>query len=227
MRKIDIKIGDKYGRLTVIRETEPHKCPSGRLIRKVLCQCDCGNCTEVQLWSLRKGVTKSCGCYNKEIVQQMFSTHGMKGTRLYTIYRSMVSRCTYIKNQHYDRYGGRGIKVCDEWRNNPSAFFQWAVANGYSDELSIDRIDNDGDYAPDNCRWITQKEQVNNKSSNLYLEYNGKTKTLSQWAEFTGLRSSTIRQRLIRGWSVERALTEIPRNAKRLFGKEMFEEEGK
>lgn len=138
--------------------------------------------------------------------------HGMKGTRIYNIYRGIKQRCLNPKNQHYPLYGGRGIRMCNEWANSPEAFFKWAFANGYTENLTLDRIDVNGDYEPSNCRWATHKQQMNNTRSNFNIEYGGVVKTLTQWAESVGIAPLTLRARLLRGWDIQRALTEEVHN---------------
>jgi Fic family protein len=120
----------------------------------------------------------------------------------------MKSRCNDPTNAYYNRYGGRGIKVCDEWYKDFMKFYNWSIANGYSDKLSIDRINNDKGYCPDNCRWTTAKIQANNTSQNKRVEYNGETHTIAEWSDIVGIKQNTITYRLKRGWSVERTLTE-------------------
>ena len=132
--------------------------------------------------------------------------HGMYGTRLYSIWQNMKNRCYYIRSIEFARYGGRGIKVCKEWRESFQNFFDWAIRNGYADNLTIDRIDVNGDYCPENCRWATPKEQQNNRRNNHPLTYKGKTQTVSEWANELSISESTIRTRLWRGCSVEKAL---------------------
>jgi hypothetical protein len=120
----------------------------------------------------------------------------------------MINRCANPNADNYRFYGGRGIKVAQEWLENSKSFVEWALKNGYKENLEIDRIDNDGDYTPQNCRWVTRLKNANNKRNNHYITYNGETKTIAQWALFINLKSSTLQVRLNRGWSVERALTE-------------------
>lgn len=127
-------------------------------------------------------------------------------TRLHKIWASMIERCEYKKHQYYANYGGRGITVCDEWHKY-TAFRDWAIEHGYSDSLTIDRIDNGKGYEPDNCRWATMKEQQNNKRSNRFVWLNGVGHTISEWAKITGIGKTTIRMRLEKGWSDKDALT--------------------
>lgn len=127
--------------------------------------------------------------------------HGLWNTRIYRIWQRMKTRC-YNKNfQHFKDYGGRGIKVCDEWLNDFMAFYKWAVDNGYNDNLTIDRIDVNGNYEPNNCRWLTNDEQQNNKRNNILLTYNGKTQTITQWANELGIKRSQIQYRYYRGYT--------------------------
>ena len=155
-RKIEMK-GRRFGQLTVIEEGTK----TGKETMWV-CVCDCGNKVTVNGNSLRQGKTVSCGCHRKTLLV----THGLYQTRLHRIWRGMKQRCSNPNKQHYDRYGGRGIKVCDEWENDFQAFYNWAMSNGYRDDLTIDRIDNDGDYEPSNCQWITQAENTSKAIKN-------------------------------------------------------------
>jgi hypothetical protein len=136
--------------------------------------------------------------------------HGFGSTknRLYRIWANMKSRCYNPKASRYEHYGGKGVTVCDEWLNDFQAFYDWAMAHGYSDNLTIDRIDVNGNYEPRNCRWEHPKGQSNNLSVNRKITFNGMTKTLAEWAAVTGINRRTIAARLdVRGWSVEKALT--------------------
>lgn len=145
--------------------------------------------------------------------------HGMEGTRLYKIWDKMKQRCINPNNPQYKHYGGRGITLCAEW-NEFAAFMVWAEANGYSDNLTIDRIDVDGNYCPINCRWISQRKQNNNKRNNHFLTYNGQTHTIAEWGEITGILPATIQHRISRdGWSVEDALTVPPKKGNRIMTK--------
>lgn len=157
-RKIDLT-GQRFGRLSVVKEY-------GRQNGHVtwLCKCDCGKTTITCTGDLRQGKTTSCGCYHNEMVSNITRSHEKSNTRLYNIYHNMKQRCNNPKRHDYARYGGAGIGVCTEWMKNPSAFFEWALSNGYSEELTIDRIDVNGNYEPSNCRWATYSEQrINQK----------------------------------------------------------------
>lgn len=155
--------GQRFGRLTVLSEAERN----GRGIRKWLCRCDCGNEKSVRGCDLTTGHTQSCGCLQKEVVtdvlKQRFELHGKSRTRVYKIWAGMKQRCTNPNADAFENYGGRGIKVCNEWLNDFQSFYEWAMSNGYSDKLTIDRKNNDGDYCPENCRWATYTEQNKNR----------------------------------------------------------------
>lgn len=180
--------GMKFGRLTVIKRAYEYEKENGYNHPFWECQCECGNVTIVQTRSLKDGTTKSCGCYNKDIITK----HGLSYNPLYKIYNHMIDRCYNPNEIHYDRYGGRGIAVCDEWLekedyNGLKNFVEWAEANGYEPGLTIDRIDNNGNYCPENCRWVDMKMQSNNRSSNHYVEYNDNSFTISQLATVLGV----------------------------------------
>lgn len=185
--------GMKFGRLTVISRAD-RKGYSAYW----LCRCECRNTTIVRSCKLRSGWTQSCGCLQRESV----TTHGHKGERIYRIWRCMLNRC-YYHDSTYEQYGARGIRVCDEWRGDDGfiKFYNWSMENGYNDELSIDRIDVNGHYEPSNCRWATPKEQANNRRNNIHLTIDGEIKTITQWAEVSGVNPGTIRSRHRKGWS--------------------------
>ncbi len=196
--------GIKFGRLEVMNFSHKRKTPNGTIKYYWNCSCDCGNSTIVESRDLRSGHTRSCGCLHYDSLDRL--KHGQCRTRLYRIWRRMKERCKNPNCSDYGNYGGRGITLAEEWLTF-EPFFLWAMNNGYSDDLSIDRIENDGPYAPENCRWITQKKQCNNKRTCRYIEHNGKIKTLKEWAEIYGIHDNTLRSRLGRGLSIEQALT--------------------
>ena len=167
-----------------------------------LCECLCGNIKAVTAYHLKVGKILSCGCIKQERYH-----HPVKGTRLYSIWKNMRTRCNYTKKTDYHRYGGRGIKVCGMW-NSFKSFYAWAIANGYSDDLTLDRINNDGDYCPENCRWISRQRQSNNMSTNHLITYKGITQSIADWERITGISQYAIWQRLYNlNWSLEEALT--------------------
>lgn len=207
MSKLIDLTGQKFGRLTVAERAENGVRKNGSSYTRWLCKCDCGKELIVDGGNLKKGHSKSCGCYAREQIIKTHTTHGQKKSRLYVIWRGMKSRCANPKTNRYKNYGGKGIKVCDEWLHDFKAFYDWSMSHGYADNLTLDRIDANGNYEPLNCRWVTIKEQENNRTNNHWITYNGETHTMMQWAEITGINFHTIKSRLKMGWTVERALT--------------------
>jgi len=200
---IDIT-GQKFGRLTVIKRVENDKWNKARW----LCKCECGNEVIVVGTSLRSGETQSCGCYMLDRIKECNTKHSQCSTKLYYVYCDMKERCYRKTKKNYCNYGGRGIGVCEEWLSDFQNFYDWALNNGYQEDLTIDRIDNNGNYEPSNCRWTTRYVQNRNKRSNRYITFEGKTMTLTDWSLYLGFSDDTVRRRLKDGWSVERALTE-------------------
>lgn len=188
-------IGKKFGKLTVLKKLEERK--RGKIAYE--CMCDCGNVAVVIGSDLKSGHIKSCGCLHG-------NNHKLSRTRIYSIYRHMKDRCYNKNNKRYKSYGGRGIVICDEWLNNNTLFFDWAMNNGYKDNLTIDRIDVNGNYSPDNCRWITNDEQQRNRRDTRNYTINGVTHCLKDWCEIYNLKYNTVRYRLNRGWNIEKAL---------------------
>lgn len=201
-RSIDLT-GQRFGKLIAIR------CVGTTKARQAIwrCKCDCGNEADIRSSCLRNGDTRSCGCLQRIISKEVNTKHGEAHSRLYSIWSAMKCRCDNPNNQAFEHYGARGIAVCDEWQEYTN-FRDWAIANGYNDELSIDRIDVNGNYSPDNCRWITMKEQSNNRRSNHLISFDGETHTLKEWAVIKGLKYGTLSSRINRyHWSIEKALT--------------------
>ena len=178
MRPVDIT-GQRFGRLVALHPTSRRR--SGKVMW--LCQCDCGNTTFSTSNNLKSGGTRSCGCLYRETVGDAHRKHGMTGTRIYRIWKAMRNRCLNVNNKNYKQYGGRGINICDEWLDDDGFlnFYEWSMKHGYADNLTIDRIDVNGDYTPNNCRWITQHEQTRNKRNTINITAHGKTMCLADW----------------------------------------------
>jgi hypothetical protein len=188
--------GSVFGRLTVLRRDN-----DGSKTRvRYKCQCLCGNKCTVRADHLRSGATQSCKCLNKEVTSAISSTHGMSGTSEYVIWSGMISRCFNPSKRAFPDYGGRGITVCERWRNSFSNFYS-DMGPRPSRWHSIDREDNDGNYEPGNCRWATRSEQNRNRRDNHLVTVNGVTRCVGEWSELTGIHPEVIRKRLRRGWS--------------------------
>lgn len=181
--------GKRYGRLVAIEQA----CTA-----KWRFQCDCGKETIALVSNVRRGKTRSCGCGRGKF------THGMSSAPEYAVWEGIIRRCDNPTSGNYQRYGGRGITVCDRWRSFENFFADMGIRP--SDLHSIDRIDNDGNYEPGNCRWITRKEQQRNRRVNRVVDYDGRRMTLVEAAELAGIKYGTVAARLCRGWSPERAL---------------------
>lgn len=199
--------GMRFGRLLVIGNPNYNK--HGNIVWE--CVCDCGNKCVVLSSSLKSGRTRSCGCLKMELDRQRKTRfkHGLFGTRIYRVWGGIVSRCCNPNNPEYKYYGGRGITLCKEWKESPEAFAKWAYANGYSENLSIDRIDVNGNYEPSNCRWTDNITQANNKRTNVFIEFNGERHTIAEWSRITGIKKCTIQKRLKKGWSVGASLVKM------------------
>lgn len=197
--RIDLT-GKRFGRLTVIEYAGKSKW---------LCKCDCGTVKAMSGEGLRKKGVQSCGCLCKE---RHPVKHGDSYTRLYKRYKGMLSRCNNPNNVGWKNYGGRGIYVCEEWANDYETFKSWALTNGYSPELTIDRIDNDGPYSPDNCRFVTKKEQACNRRDSRPISIGGVEKVAKDWVAESTVSYDGILSRLERGWSPEEAVFHAPQN---------------
>lgn len=200
----DFYIGQHFGHLTVVDATVKYIETKTNRLKAVMCECDCYNHTRklVSIYHLASGHTTSCGCVRNQ-------THKLSHTKIYQQYYGMRKRCEYPKNNEYERYGGRGIRVCQEWMDSFESFYDWAIANGYKEGLSVERIDNDGDYSPSNCRLIPMSEQQQNKSNSIHLSYKGCCYGLKKWAEVTGIKYTTLLKRyhkcnapeyVLKGW---------------------------
>jgi len=199
--------GQKFGRLTVLYDT------GERRHRQVVwrCRCDCGNELDIRSGDLVSAHTTSCGCYGRQRIVEVHTVHGMtRGEKIHPIYwvwHAMLQRCENPDNKSYKNYGFRGIKVCDEW-HKLIPFCDWALASGWQKGLQLDRINNDGNYEPGNCRWATSQENNRNRRCNRMITFAGKTQCIAAWADETGIGYLTLWVRINRCWPIERALTE-------------------
>lgn len=200
MGKLKDLTGQKFGKLTVIERAEnqgKYTC--------WLCKCECGTLITVRSTNLLTGNTKSCGCYKKDKAIIDHTIHNLSNHRIYKIWENMKSRCYRKTTINYERYGGRGIKVCNEWQQF-EPFNDWAIKNGYKEDLTLDRIDVNGNYEPDNCRWLSVKEQNRNTRTNRLITYKGETHCVSEWAEILGINAKLIYDRLRKNWTIEEVL---------------------
>lgn len=205
----------KFGHLTVIERVNDIGESA-----KWLCECDCADHNRIVVFgnNLKRGHTTSCGCERKRITTESHTKHGYHHTRIYSVYSKIKDRCYNPNTPCYKRYGGRGITMCDEWRDNPAAFCEWAYANGYKEdakygECTIDRIDNSKGYSPDNCRIADERVQANNRRSNKYHTYNGETHTIAEWSRILNVPTTTMVGGLLNGVPFEHYVNDYkPRN---------------
>lgn len=184
--------GFTFHYLTVLKDIG--RTSNGTIVYQ--CQCSCGNMTNVNANSLRRGGIKSCGCFLVTNAKNMFTSHGMSKTRVYKIWVGMIERCTKAGNKNFKKYGAKGIKVCDEWLLFDR--FYKDMRDGYDDCLTLERKDNKGNYEKSNCKWATYKEQADNRSTTIYLTIDGVSKKLMEWSRISGTNSNIIRQRIKR-----------------------------
>lgn len=207
--------GMNFNKLTVIDRAPDKISKDGRHRTAWNCKCECGEMIVITSDALLSGNQVSCGCYKKKKLSDMTTTHGKTNTRLYSVWNGIKGRCTNKNMPEYCLYGGRGITICEEWRSNFMSFYTWAIENGYDENAqrgvyTVDRIDVNGPYSPENCRLATQMEQMQNTRKNHNIEYNGEVHSIAEWSRITGIRSEKIRNRVSKlGWSPERALTTI------------------
>ena len=207
MGKIKDLHNKKFGRLKVIKL---ERIKNNRALW--LCRCDCGNMCVKASSNLLSNGTKSCGCIHREQLIERNKTHNYSHTSLYNRWKTMKVRCSDENCVAYKNYGGRGIKVCDEWKNDFMSFYKWAILNGYKEELTIDRINNNGDYEPDNCRWVSRANQNRNFRKNHMITYNNETLCLTDMAKKYNITNKALSYRLQKGWDIEKALTTPMKN---------------
>lgn len=211
MKKLNL-VGKKINHLTVL-ECVGHKG------KKVLwkCLCDCGKYVYANTNALTGNHTISCGCWKRNQLINRNTKHNQSKTKLYNVWIAIKKRCNNNTDTNYPRYGGRGIKICNEWENDYNAFYQWSINNGYCEGLTIDRIDNNGDYTPLNCRWTNKYKQANNRSNNRIITINHISKTIAEWCRFYNTSETMIRARLSNGWEPIKALTTPPLRIRKVY----------
>lgn len=210
--------GKRFGRLVVLERAENGVC-SGKPTTRWVCVCDCGNVVSVESHNLRRGGTRSCGCLKEKRYSEIGESaihyvHGGSKTRLYRIWRGMKTRCLNDENPAYKNYGGRGISICSEWADDFPAFRDWALSHGYREDLSIDRIDVNGNYCPENCRWATSEQQANNMQNTIRIEIGGVTHSLAEWSKISGISYSALRERIKLGWKCDDLLRPVKNGRK-------------
>ena len=203
VKVIEDLTGKRFERLVVLKQANDYIKPNGRHESNWLCQCDCGNIVEVLGYSLKSGHTKSCGCLHEETLKTIAITHGDSYSKLYGVYISIIDRCYNPNNKRFKDYGGRGIIVCDEWKDSYLNFKKWAVFSGYKEGLSIDRKNNDLGYSPSNCRWVTRIVQQNNMRKNHIVEYNGQSKTIAEWSRELNIKYDKLWKSIKKGLGIE------------------------
>jgi len=201
-------VGRTFGRLTVKAFSHINAYRNACWV----CECSCGVVATVRGGELTSGDTQSCGCLRKELMAESHTIHGSAYTTEYRIWGNILQRCINPNNPHYADYGGRGITVCDDWLKFEN--FYRDMGDRPSKDHTVDRIDNDGPYCKENCRWATQKQQMNNTRSNRFVEFGGESLTVAQWSVRTGIGSTTLLYRLNAGWPVELVLT-VPVNKRK------------
>jgi hypothetical protein len=199
-------VGQKFGQLTVTSVLIGKPDKRGRCPITAICKCDCGKTHTSLLCHIRSGKTVSCGCYKAMNSSKRFTKHGLSKSKEYRAWQSMKDRCHNPRNPRFRDYGGRGIRVCEKWRNDFSSFYK-DVGHMPSAGYEADRKNNEGDYDPRNFRWATLKEQARNKRTSHNITYKNQTRTLAEWSEMMGISRSVLHYRLKKGWSVERVLT--------------------
>ena len=219
MTKIQDISGQRFGNLLCIHQTGKGKW--GEIL--YLCQCACGQKCLAAKSDLTQGKKKSCGCGQGKKSHGLSRENG-KQTLLHRVWMSMLHRCNNPKSQSYKYYGHKGISVCDEWDSYEN-FYKWAIQNGYRKGLTIERIDNDGDYCLENCKWIPQSEQARNSKGVRFLTYKGQTKTYGEWEKVYGINRRTLEDRIKRGWNIQAALLSRPDKGNRYYKRGKYYEE--
>lgn len=216
-KRLEIKAGDEFGKWTVLEEVEPYVAPCGKKYRRFKCRCECGQPKDLCLHDLVSGKQKSCGCLRRERCIERSTKHGLysEHTELCVAINAAIRRCTNPNCKSYKHYGARGIKVCAEWMDDKRAFIEWALANGWKKGLDLDRLDNDGDYTPTNCRFVERHVNLNNRRCTRISNTGIPLAELYRAAESPSVSYSCFSKRIEAGWDVSAALTTKARKLRR------------
>lgn len=207
--KVQDLIGQKFGKLTIIKKAKDIISPKGGKSTTVLCRCECGNTKIVRLANLKKGHTKSCGCLDNS--GRYKPIHGLSKTRLHGLWRGIKQRCYCETCKDYKNYGAKGIVMCEEWKNDFLSFYKWSYSNGYNDNLTIDRINFTDIYKPSNCRWVTTKIQNQNTSRNVFITYKNITLHKAEWLRKLGVGATKFNS-FIKKYGEQQAIEILSKN---------------
>ena len=209
--KVGDLTGQHFGMLTVVEKAED-RIYNNKAYKQWFCRCDCGKEKVIMQANLMSGKSTNCGCQRILKIQKATKTHGMTKSRLYVLYKGILARCYNKNHQHYKEYGERGIRVCSEWLEDFMNFYNWAMDNGYDEnaprgKCTLDRISNDGNYEPNNCRWVDMKVQANNTRKNIVITNSkGESHTISEWGHILGVSPSLLLSRYRKGWEIDKVL---------------------
>lgn len=200
-------VGTKINRITIINDLGVLITPAGRKKKFIIGRCDCGKEWRIAMTDVKNGRTKSCGCYLREITSIRTASHRLIKDPIYKIWGSIKNRCLHANRKDSKSYYDKGVTICNEWMNDFMCFYNWATINGYKSGMQIDRIDNNLGYNPENCRFVSARDNVNNRANTCFLEHDGQKLCLTEWARIKNIPSETLRRRIFTyKWDISRAL---------------------